>query len=184
MRVYAIALYKRCRLIKILNNYLLCNVRRDLVEDLNKDQKNRSVRLEIRMQERRACDSRVHVREKFRDSVDAQILGDVRACCENVAEICLDIRTIRNKMILKGKLSASTHRMANRFMMPYNTVHGVSEPGNQMRDSLLFFRITKLSDTKCGTKISSTSVCKTLTKVEKREVWFIYRDVCKYGYMI
>jgi len=63
-----------------------CSARRNQTKDLDKDQKNRSM-LEIRVQERRACDSNVHVGEKFRDTA----VEDMRVCCENVAEICLDM---------------------------------------------------------------------------------------------
>lgn len=66
-----------------------CSARRERVKDqakdLGKDQRNRSV-LEIRVQERRVCDNGIHAGEKFRESA----LEDVRACCENVAKICLD----------------------------------------------------------------------------------------------
>lgn len=61
-----------------------CNARR---ERSVKDQKNRSVLEEIRVQERcTSCNSRVHAGETFRDSA----VQDVRVCCENVAKICLD----------------------------------------------------------------------------------------------
>lgn len=63
-----------------------CSARREQV----KDQKNRSV-LEIRVQEQ--CDNTVHAGEKFRDST----VEDVRACCENVAEICLDTDEQQNE---------------------------------------------------------------------------------------
>lgn len=60
-----------------------CGARREPV----KDRKNRSV-LELRVRDRRACDSALDTEKKFRDSAAMQ--EDVRACCENVAEICLN----------------------------------------------------------------------------------------------
>lgn len=68
------------------SNASTCNARREQVKDQIKDQKNWSVLEEIRMQELHTCGSRVYAGEKFRDSA----MEDVRACCENVAEICLD----------------------------------------------------------------------------------------------
>ncbi|XP_012535725.1 ankyrin-1 [Monomorium pharaonis] len=57
-----------------------CNTRKEQIKE------NRSVLGEVQVQEQRTYNSRVHVVEKFQDSA----VEDVRACCEDVAEISLN----------------------------------------------------------------------------------------------
>ncbi|KAL0125285.1 hypothetical protein PUN28_004428 [Cardiocondyla obscurior] len=71
----------------VMKNVSACNMSKEQLKDqdkdLKKDEKNCRI-LEIQMQERRLCDN-INVEKKFIKSVTE----DVRACCLNVAEICL-----------------------------------------------------------------------------------------------
>lgn len=71
-----------------------CGVREERVKDQVKDQENRSV-LEVHVRDHATCDSSIHGgEEEFRDSA----VEDVRACCENVAEICLGMEEQRDEL--------------------------------------------------------------------------------------